>query len=90
MSVTWYEASYLGNTITPIEVNKETDKQVQVVGVKCSVMRAKETQYGSLHPTWEEARSALMRHWDAQRAEAQKRAEHAIHKLTYATYMVQP
>lgn len=73
VSETWFYTNTWSNQITQITVGKFTDSSVWVRGQR----NARKTISQLYAPTWDEAHSFLMEHWNAQVLAARRQLEYA-------------
>jgi hypothetical protein len=88
---TWYKANRWSNSITTVDVTKETDKFITIVmtsyykGTTRRVMKSDE-----YFPTFREAKESLQGHWVRERESAKRDIEAADRKWTKLFHQDEP
>lgn len=73
----WHYANTWSNQIAPVQVEKFTDSSVWIRERR----HARRTTAEIYAPTWDEAHSYLMAHWERQVADARRQLEYVNGKM---------
>ena len=82
----WYRIAARGEQIKPVIVDKFTAKSVWVDGARC----ARESEYYSFFPTWEEAQASLLKKAEFALAAQKRRVDQERSRLETVKRMKPP